>query len=119
MSTKARVNLTAAAGIVTGVLLCLSEDAFGLAYYALVILVPLIVGRWWVVAALAGPLVAGVALEVTGQMPEDDSNGGLEYDFGFIFFVLYLVLSGNLMLILVGVRKGFDFLRKRRLAAKA
>lgn len=119
MSTKARINLTAAAGIVTGVLLCLSDDAFGLAYYALVILLPLIVGRWWVVAALAGPLVAGVALEVTGHMPEDDSNGGLEYDFGFIFFVLYLVLSGNLMLILVGVRKGFDFLRKRRLAAKA
>jgi apolipoprotein N-acyltransferase len=116
MSTKARVNLTAAAGIVTGVLLCLSDDAFGLAYFALVILLPLIVGRWWVVAALAGPLVAGVALELTGHMPEDDGNGGLEYDFGFIFFVLYLVLSGNLMLILVGVRKGFDFLRKRRLA---
>jgi len=118
MSTKARVKLTAAAGIVIGVLLCLSDEAFGLAYYALVLLLPLIVGRWWVVAALAGPLVAGVALELSGNMPEGDGDGGLEYDFGFIFFVLFLVLSGNLMLILVGVRKGFDFLRKRRLVAR-
>lgn len=97
----------------------MSDDAFGLAYYALVILLPFIVGRWWVVAALAGPLVAGVALELTGHMPEDDGDGGLEYDFGFAFFVLFLILSGNLMLLLVGVRKGFDFLRKRRPAAKA
>ena len=117
MSTKARVNLTAAAGIVTGVLFCLSDDAFGLAYYAMVIFLPLIVGRWWVVAALAGPLVAGVALELTGHMPEDDGNGGLEYEFGFIFFLLFLVLSGNLMLVFLGVRKGFDFFQ-RRLAAK-
>jgi hypothetical protein len=110
MSTKARVNLTAAAGIVAGVSLCLG-DASGLAFPALVVLLPLIVGRWWVVAALAGPLVAGVALELTGHMPEDEGGGGLEYDFGFEFFVFYLVLSGLLMLCLVGVRKGFDFLR--------
>ncbi len=110
MSTKACVNLTAAAGIVTGVSLCLG-DAEGFALPALVIFLPLVVGRWWVVAALAGPLVAGVALELSGHMPEDDGNGGLEYDFGFEFFVFYLILSGFLMLCLVGVRKGFDYLR--------
>jgi len=100
-----------------GVLLGLG-DVWGIAFYASVLLLPLIVGRWWVVAALAGPLVAGVALELTGLMPEDDSNGGLEYEFGFGFFVLFLILSGNLMLILVGVRKVFDFLRQRWLTAK-
>lgn len=106
-----------------GVLLGLSDlwgsDVWGIAFYASVFLLPFIVGRWWVVAALAGPLIAGVALELTGHMPESDSNGGLEYDFGFVFFVLFLILSANLMLILVGVRKGFDFLRKRWPAAKA
>lgn len=88
-------------------------DVWGIAYYASVFLLPFIVGRWWVVAALVGPLVAGVALELTGHMPESEGNGGLEYDFGFAFFVLFLILSANLMLILVGVRKGFDFLRRR------
>lgn len=101
-----------------GVLLGLG-DVWGIAFYASVFLLPFIVGRWWVVAALAGPLVAGVALELTGHMPESDSNGGLEYDFGFVFFVLFLILSGNLMLILVGVRKVFDFLRRRRPTARA
>jgi MFS family permease len=123
MSTRTGVASTVVAGVVTGVLLGLSDvwgsDLWGIAYYASVFLLPFIVGRWWVVGALAGPLVAGVALELTGHMPEDDGNGGLEYEFGFTFFVLFLILSGNLMLIFVGVRKGFDFLRKRRLAAKA
>jgi hypothetical protein len=100
-----------------GVLLGLG-DVWAFAFYLSVLLLPFIVGRWWVVAALAGPLVAGVALELTGHMPENDSNGGLEYEFGFVFFVLFLILSGNLMLILVGVRKVFDFLRQRWLTAK-
>jgi hypothetical protein len=101
-----------------GVLLGLG-DVWAIALYLSVLLLPLIVGRWWVVAALAGPLVAGVALELTGYMPEDESNGGLEYEFGFVFFVLFLILSGNLMLILVGVRKLFDFLCQRWLTPKA
>lgn len=114
MSTKTGVVLTVAAGVVMGVLLGLSEELWGVAFYASVLLLPFIVGRWWVVAALAGPLVAGVALELTGHTPVGESEGGLEYDFGFTFFVLFLILSGNLMLILVGVRKVFDYLRRRR-----
>jgi len=94
-------------------------DVWGIALYASVVLLPLVVGRWWVVAALAGPLIAGVALELTGHMPESEGNGGLEYDFGFIFFVLFLILMGNLMLILVGVRKLFDFISRRWLTPKA
>ncbi|HXQ89292.1 MAG TPA: hypothetical protein VN733_06590 [Solirubrobacterales bacterium] len=101
------------------VLLGLSWDLWGIAFYASVLLLPFIVGRWWVVAALAGPLVAGVALELTGHMPDTEGNGGLEYDFGFIFFVLFLSLAANLMLILIGVRKLFDFLRRRRQTARA
>jgi thiol:disulfide interchange protein len=96
-------------------------NVWGIPLYTTVFLLPFIVGRWWVVAALAGPLVAGVALELTGHMPESDSGGGLEYDFGFVFFVLFLILAGNLMLVFVGVRKLFDscgFLRKRRQTAK-
>jgi hypothetical protein len=118
MSTKTGAVLTVAAGVVMAVLLGLSGDLWAIAFYASVFLLPFIVGRWWVVAALAGPLVAGVALELTGHMPDSEGNGGLEYDFGFIFFVLFLILSANLMLVFVGVRKGFDYLR-RWLAARA
>lgn len=85
-------------------------DVWGIALWASVLLLPLIVGRWWVVAALAGPLISGVALQLTGHMPDSDGNGGLEYDFGFSFFVLFLIFAGFLMLIFVGIRKGWDFL---------
>ena len=114
--------MTVVAGVLMGVLLGLSDllgsDLWGLAFYASVLLLPFVVGRWWVVGALAGPLVVGVALQLTGHMPDSDGNGGLEYDFGFAFFVLFLILAGNLMMVFLGVRKGYDFLRKRRLAAK-
>jgi hypothetical protein len=118
MSTRTGVILTVVAGVATGALLGLG-DVWGIAFYASVLLLPLVVGRWWVVAALIGPLIAGVALELTGHMPESDSNGGLEYDFGFVFFVLFLSLAANLMLILVGVRKLFDFLQRRRRTSRA
>ena len=109
MSTRTGVVVTVVAGVVMGVSLGLG-DVWGIALWASVLLLPLIVGRWWVVAALAGPLVAGVALELTGHMPASEGNGGLEYDFGFIFFVFSLILAGFLMLIFVGIRKGWDFL---------
>jgi hypothetical protein len=114
VSTKARIVLTAAAGIVMGVLLWLSADDWGFALYASVVLLPLIVGRWWVVAALAGPFIASVALNLTGHMPEGGSDGP---ELGYIFFVFFLALTGFLMLILVGIRKAFGSLRKRRLTA--
>ena len=101
------------------VLLGFGSDWWGTVLYASVILLPLIVGRWWVVACLAGPLIAGVALELTGHMPESDSEGGLNYDFGFIFYIFFLILMGNLMMVFLAVRKGFDFLRKRRTTARA
>jgi hypothetical protein len=119
MSARAGVVLTVVAGVVMGVSLGLDDDVWATALYASVFLLPFIVGRWWVVAALVGPLMAGVALELTGHMPESDSGGGLEYDFGFVFFVIFLSLVANVMLILVGVRKLFDFFRRRRLSAGA
>jgi uncharacterized membrane protein len=99
--------------MVMGVSLWLS-GAWGYAFYASVVLLPLIVGRWWVVAALAGPFIASVALELTGHVSEGGSDGP---EFGFIFSVFFLVFLGFLMLTLVGIRKAFDFLRKRRLTA--
>jgi hypothetical protein len=114
MSTKARVVPTVAAGVVMGVLLWLSADWWGYAFYASVVLLPLIVGRWWVVAALAGPFIASAALDLTGHVPEGGSDGP---ELGFIFVVVFLVFSGLSMLVLVGIRKAFDFLRKRRLTA--
>lgn len=112
MSTKTGVVLTVVAAVAMGASLGLG-DVWAIPLYFTVFLLPFIVGRWWVVAALVGPLIAGVALELTGHMPDSEGNGGLEYDFGFVFFVIFLSLAANLMLILVGVRKGFDFLRKR------
>ncbi len=82
--------------------------------FASVVLLPLIVGRWWVVAALAGPFIALVALDLTGHVYEGGSD---PIDSSLLLGVVGLVFLGLIMLILVGIRKAFDFLRKRWLTA--
>jgi len=81
------------------------------------ILVPLIVGRWWVVAALAGQLIALVALQLTGQSIQGLDN--TEVPALSLLGIIGLVASGIYLLILVGIRKAFDHLRNRRVTANA
>jgi hypothetical protein len=114
MSTKARIVLTVAFGIVMGVSTWLGGVWTGDVFFAAVLL-PLIVGRWWVVAALAGPFIALVALELSGHVYEGGSDGPESYLFPW--GIIGLFFWELVMLILVGVRKAFDFLRKRRLTA--
>jgi hypothetical protein len=122
MSTKARIVLTAALGLLTGVSTWMTDwssaanTVNALAFFA-AILVPLIVGRWWVVAALAGQLIALVALQLTGQsIPGLDNT---EEPALSPLGIIGLVASGIYLLILVGIRKAFDHWRERRVTADA
>jgi hypothetical protein len=114
MSTKARIALTVALGIVMGVSTWLDGVWTGDIFFAAVLL-PLIVGRWWVVAALVGPFIALVALELSGHVYEGGSDGVGSYLFPW--GIIGLFFWELIMLVLVGIRKVFDFLRKRQLTA--
>src|SRR6476659_5999343 len=120
MSTKARIVLTAALGLLMGVSTWMTDwsstanTVNALAFVA-AILVPLIVGRWWVVAALAGQLIALVALQLTGQSIQGLDN--TEVPALSLLGIIGLVASGIYLLILVGIRKAFDHLRNRRVTA--
>jgi hypothetical protein len=120
MSTRVRIVLTAGLGLLMGVSTWMTgwsstaETMDSLAFFA-AILVPLIVGRWWVVAALAGQLIALVALQLTGHSVQGLDNTEAEplSPLG----IIGLVVTGLYLLTLVGVRKAFDHWRRRRAAA--
>jgi hypothetical protein len=116
MSTKARIVLTLALGIVMGVSTWLS-DWTGVVFFASAVLLALIVGRWWVVVALAGPFIALVTLELSGHVYEGGSDGAESYLFPW--GIIGLFFWELVMLILVGIRKAFDFLRNRWVTANS
>ena len=93
-----------------------SSPGSGYVLWAVIILVPLIVGRWWVVAALAGQVIALVALQLTGHMFRglDGHEGSLD-----ALSIVGLVFSALFMLILVGIRKAFDLWRNRGATASS
>ncbi len=85
-----------------------------IAVAACFVLVPLLVGRFWMVGALAGPAVALAILGAAGEtVYEDGTASPLNYVaiFGFIYL-------GILMVVLVGIRSGVDFLLRRRAEAR-
>ena len=128
MSTKARVVLTIALGAFMG--LDTWEPSEGLSppsgleeffssipggvSLAIFILVPLVV-RWWVVAALAGPVVALAILQVTGH--EVQQLEGWYPPLTNPFTIFGLLILAFVMLALAGIRKAFDFWRGRRATA--
>ena len=112
MSTKARIVLTVALGIVMGVSTWLS-GGIGDVFFASAVLLPLIVGRWWVLAALAGPLIALVALQLTGHLIHGFDNTEVS---ALPLGIVGLVVNGFFLLTLVGIRKAFDLWRRRRAA---
>jgi hypothetical protein len=122
MSTKSRIALTAALGLLAGVSTWMTDwsstanTVNALAFVA-AILVPLIVGRWWVVIAIAGQLIALVALQLTGQSIQGLDN--TEMPALSPLGIIGLVASGIYLLILVGIRKAFDRWRNRRVIANA
>jgi hypothetical protein len=122
MNTKARVILTMVLGIAMGVTTWLSAEwssppGSGYVLWTLIILVPLIVGRWWVLAALAGQFIALVALQLTGHMVH--GLDGHEEALSSMSIVVGLVIFGLFMLILVGIRKAFDLWRDRGVTANS
>jgi hypothetical protein len=125
MSTKRRFALTVAAGIVLGLDTWVAEQpgwptpgvndvlAVPLVIVALVslLLVPLIVGRWWVVGALVGPGLSLLIMQLTGVAVRLDDGTGPAINYRTIFF---LIVVGLVMLLLVGLRFLFDDVRRSR-----
>jgi hypothetical protein len=119
VSTKRRLALTVAAGVVLGLDTWVAEQsqwptsgvndalAAPLLIVALVALlvVPLAVGRWWVVGALLGPGLALLVMQLTGDPVSLDDGTGPAFNYRTIFL---LVAVGAVMLILFGLRYLFD-----------
>jgi hypothetical protein len=129
MSTKTRLALTAAAGIALGLDTWVAEQpgwptpgvndvlAVPLVIVALLslILVPLTVGRWWVVASLVGPGLSLLTMQLTGVAVSLDDGTGPAINYRTIFF---LIVVGLVMLLLVGLRFLFDDVRRDRADAR-
>lgn len=115
MSTNGRLALTVVAGIVLGLDTRVVEqpgwptpavnDVLAvpllIAALAAVFLVPLAVGRWWVVGAVAGPALSLLIMQSTGAAVQLDDGTGPALNYRTIFF---LIVVGSAMLIVVGVR---------------
>jgi hypothetical protein len=77
---------------------------------AIVVLVTMAVGRWWVVAAMAGPFGALLVLQLTGHMSHELDGSAPPLNVVAIFGLVYV---GVLLLILVAVRKLLDLCLRR------
>jgi hypothetical protein len=129
MSNRRRFALTVAAGVVLGFATWVAEQpgwpspgandvlAVPLVIVAGVslLLVPLIVGRWWVVGLLAGPGLALLLMQLTGVAVQLDDGTGPAMNYRTIFF---LIVVGLVTLILVGLRFLFDDVRHSRIDAR-
>ena len=74
-------------------------------------LVPLIVGRWWVVGAIAGPLLALLILQLTGAAVSLDDGTGPAFNYRTIFF---LIVVASVLLLLGSLRRVFEDSRRER-----
>jgi hypothetical protein len=125
MTTKTRIAMTFALGIVLGLSawignaeLSPSHETYEvfrsipakIAAGVCFILVPLLVARFWVVSALAGPLIVLAILGTVGKTVYEDGMAS-PLNYVTVFEMFYL---GFFMVVLVGIRKGIDYLRLRR-----
>jgi hypothetical protein len=124
MATKRGIALTLALGFGLGLFSWLGDaelspshgvyEVFGstparIAIGGCLVFVSLLVGRLWVVAALAGPVIALAILGAAGETVYEDGTAA-PLNVVAIFGLFYL---GILMAMMVGIRKGVDFLRLR------
>jgi hypothetical protein len=125
MSSRDRIGLTVAAGVILGLDTLASEwlgwptvglhHAVALPLTILAVttffLVPLIVGRPWVLSAMAGPLLALVIMQAAGVAVTLDDTTGPALNYRTIF---QLIALGVVMLTVVGLRGALDAARERR-----
>lgn len=108
VSTGRRITLTIAAGLLLGFATLVAEDqgfpsvgvnaaidtativAAAVAFFV----APLVVGRWWVVLSMAGPVLAFLVMQVADvQVSLDDGRGAaINYRTIFQFTVLFGVM---------------------------
>jgi hypothetical protein len=125
MSARDRIGLTFAAGVILGLDTLASEwpgwptaglhHAVGVPLTILAIatffLVPLVVGRVWVLGAMAGPFIALVIMQRAGVTVTLDDTTGPALNYRTIF---QLIALSVVMLAVVGIRGAFDAARDRR-----
>jgi hypothetical protein len=125
MTTKTRIAMTFALGIVLGLSAWIGNAELSpspetyevfrsipakIAVGVCFILVPLLVARFWVVSALAAPLIVLAILGAAGKTVYEDGMAS-PLNYVTVFEMFYL---GFFMVVLVGIRKGIDYLRLRR-----
>jgi hypothetical protein len=126
MGTRGRIWLTVAAAVFLGLEVWVSEragwptaglrDVFSvvvrLGAAAALLVVPLIVARWWMVLAMVGPAISLTIMQILGfQLRLDDTTGPAwnyrtVFTLGFVTFVMLLV---------TGLGCWFDTARRGRL----
>ena len=74
-------------------------------------LAPLVVGRPWVLCAMAGPFFALMIMQAAGVVVPLDDTVGPALNYRTIF---QLIALGVVMLAVVGLRGAFDAVRERR-----
>ncbi len=125
MSTRSRILLTVGLGVAFGLFTWLGEEGFSpsqgivdalhsaplRAFFILAtILTVMAIGRWWVVAAVAGPFIALLVLQLTGHTAHELDGWAPPLNVVAIFGLVYV---GILLVILVAARKLFELcLRK-------
>lgn len=129
MTTRSRLGLTVIAGIALGLATWVAEqpgwptpglnDALSTPLLAAaavaLLLIPLAVGRWWVVGALAGPGLALAIMQLTGVAVRLDDGTGPAFNYRTLFMLSEV---GSVMLLLVGLRFLFDDIRRNRADAR-
>jgi hypothetical protein len=125
MSARDRIGLTFAAGVILGLDTLAAEwsgwPTAGLHHavappltilaIATFFLVPLVVGRPWVLGAMVGPFLALVIMQSAGVAVTLDDTTGPALNYRTIF---QLIAVGVVMLAVVGLRGAFDAMRERR-----
>ena len=118
MTTATRVKITVAAGLVLGLETWILERSawptaglhdvlappLGILALAALFVVPLVVGRLWVVGALLGPLLALAVMQVAGLTVRLDDGTGPAFNYRTTF---QLCAVGFILLFLAGLQTVF------------
>ena len=125
MRGKGSIGLTVAAGVILGLEVWVIERSgwptaglhdviavpLGIAAAISLLIVPLVVGRWWVVLAMVGPAISLTVMQIAGIAVRLDDGTGPAWNYRTVFMFSVLTLFMGL---LVAIRHSFDVWREDR-----
>jgi hypothetical protein len=89
----------------------LSATVIGLGAAAALLIVPLVVGRWWVFLALVGPAISLTVMQIAGFQARLDDTTGPAWNYRTVFMLTACAFVIGFSLV---VRIGFDVRREDR-----